>query len=122
MLSTKENVADKITTIHKLKDVVTHFSEELRLKAKAKEEVTVAGRLLEVKQINEEYYAITLDDFIGETRVLLSNETYDHFQSILHIGSFLSVQGFVNVVTRSIKGKIKKQYSVVGYNIHLLSI
>jgi DNA polymerase II small subunit/DNA polymerase delta subunit B len=107
-------------SIAQLRDVVSHFSEELRLKAESKQDVTVAGKLIEVNQLSEDLHVITLDDYVGTTRVLLSHETYVHFQSILKIDSFISVQGYVNKVSREVQRKKETQVSVVGYNVQVL--
>jgi hypothetical protein len=122
MKNTRSYGGNKMQVIEQLRSVVTHFSEEIKFRACPKDEVTVAGRITDVHKIDDEYYMMTLDDYIGETRVLFSARLYNHYQSIIEVGSFVSVDGYVNAVTRKVGDRKETQYSVVAYDMKLLVI
>lgn len=115
------------TMIQTLRSQVTHFSEELKHKCDIKQEVTVGGKILEVVALGPVYeeengYAITLDDFVGETRVIISQDMHDHFRPILLPGSFVLIDGFVNKLSRKLAGDEETQYSVVGFDMRLMTL
>jgi DNA polymerase III alpha subunit len=109
--------------IDQLKKHVTHFSEELSLKAKAKDDVIVGGRIISVEKISEQffdetYYKVTLDDYVGTTKVIISSEMYQHyFEDIAFVDTTFLIKGIVNVVSRKVATGIESQFSVVGYEI-----
>lgn len=118
-----------MTTIQVIKSVVTHFSEQLKY-TNPLDEVTVAGKIISVTEFSkdflsdeenpnpESYVSLVLDDYIGETRVLISSIMYHHYKSIIEIGSFVQIDGLVNLVTA---GKFN-EYSVVGYDMNTLPV
>jgi hypothetical protein len=108
-------------TVSQLRPYVTHFSEELKLKARARDQVTVAGRIDSVSRIDDDYTVMVLDDFVGQTRIIMSNIMYNHFKSIIDIGNFVSVEGYVNVVTRKVAGQMESEYSIIGYDMNILT-
>jgi hypothetical protein len=113
---------DKMASIQILRSVVTHFSEELRFKAEPKEEVTVGGRIIDVIVIDQNYVALTLDDYIGTIRVIISTNMYQHFKPIIEIGSFVKVGGYVNKVSRKEAGEVISEYSVIGFDMNALCL
>ncbi|QHW35742.1 hypothetical protein GZH47_33150 (plasmid) [Paenibacillus rhizovicinus] len=111
-----------------LKPHVTHFSEELKFKAQPRDDVVVGGKIVSVEVIpeaffGETYFKLILDDSIGTTKVIISNEMYHHcFADIAFEGQFFLIKGIVNVVSRKVATGIENQYSVVGYEMSPLPI
>ncbi|SFJ63490.1 OB-fold nucleic acid binding domain-containing protein [Paenibacillus sp. UNC496MF] len=108
-------------TVTQLRPHVTHFSEEIKLKAQVSQEVTVAGRIDSVSQIDDSTIVIMLDDYIGQLRVVMSSIMYSHFKSIIDVGNFVSVVGYVNVVSHKVAGELKSEYSIIGFDMNILS-
>jgi hypothetical protein len=111
-----------MSTIATIRSVATHFSEELKHKAKPKDEVTIAGRITECAPIDEEYIMLVLDDFVGTSRVLISLTMYEHFQSICQMGQFVIVEGYVNALMRKLHNLVETQYSIIGFDMKLLTL
>jgi hypothetical protein len=109
-------------TISQLRPHVTHFSEEIKLKAQVLDEVTVAGRIDSVSRIDEDYTVMVLDDYIGQTRIIMSNIMYNHFKSIIDVGNFVSVEGYVNVVSHKVAGDLMSEYSIMGFDMNILML
>jgi hypothetical protein len=109
-----------MTTIAEFKKHVTHFSAELPLKTSIQEEVRMAGKvtmILACPGAGEIEYWLMLDDMVGAFTVLISKDMMDHFAPLICEGSYVIVDGYVNVLTRMIHGKVEKQYSVIAYHI-----
>jgi hypothetical protein len=107
---------------------VTHFSEQIRLNANHLDEVTVAGKIVNIMppvletQENSlmSSYVFEIDDQVGSLHVYVSPLMYHHFINILHAGNVVAFEGFVNVVSREMNGELKKDYSVVAYDAKLV--
>ncbi|WP_067923954.1 hypothetical protein [Alicyclobacillus shizuokensis] len=99
---------------------VTHFTEEIRLRAQPRDEVTVAGKITESFSLDQDLHVITIDDFVGAMRVYMSTEMAEHFKDLLVIGNFVVVRGFVNVVTLNRGDKMEQQHSIVAFELRPL--
>lgn len=109
-------------TLNDLREVVTHFSLQLE-KIEHASDVTIAGKITSVQPaplpLNEgepTLYSFMLDDYIGETRVYISQEGYEEFRSLIEPGQFVRIDGVLNVIDRM----PQKECSVVAYDMSLL--
>lgn len=102
-----------------IKQHVTHFSEQLRLETKHREEVTVGGKILSIiPPITDDLhsmYVLVLDDKVGTHSVYISETLYQAFPEQFKKDNHVFLEGFVNVVNRHIKSAHKKEVSVFAY-------
>ena len=99
-----------------IKQHVTHFSEELRHKARHEENVVIGGAIQNiVPPIDEAFpmYIVTLDDLVGISYVVVPSTMIDAYMEDFQIGNFIFIEGFVNIVTRP----NKKDISVFAYSM-----
>lgn len=117
-----------MVTLQDIKSVVTHFSEQIKF-TKPSDEVTVAGKIILITKFDDQYFqdeestqesyiVLVLDDYIGETRIIISNTMYQHYKSIIEVGSFVQIEGLVNLVSTC----QSDEYSIVGFNMNTLSM
>lgn len=118
--------------IEQLRLKVTHFSEEIRLKAENLQEVVIGGKISRItnpirssmnlslydssEKALECFYCVDIDDQVGEMQVYVSPFLMDHFRNVIQVNHHVLFQGFVKTVSRQIRGKTKKDISVVAYN------
>ncbi|ARC67279.1 hypothetical protein B14_200068 (plasmid) [Bacillus licheniformis] len=103
-----------------IKKHTTHLSEEVRLNAAHEEHVTVGGKIINITPpFNKENstYIVTIDDSIGTLNVLVSEAFMTEFKDLVVQGNYVFFEGFVNIVSRSIKGEVKKDVSVFAYSL-----
>lgn len=105
--------------IQTLKRHVTHFSEEIRLAGETGKEVIVGGTITDIYPIDNRFYCIVLDDFVGTIRVLISHNLFNHNRTLIQKNHVLFVNGFINIITRKREGAVDVDYSVVGYDVFL---
>ncbi len=117
-------IADRSAGINQIRNVASHFSEQLK-DLQHGDEVKVAGKITGVTIIPADFFsadthpivAVTLDDYIGETRVILRQSYYEHLIPIMSVGDFIVASGLINVVSSS----YKKEHSVYAYEVHPLT-
>lgn len=98
---------------------VTYFSEQLR-SAEHTEEVVIGGKINDIlPPVNEEYpmYVVILDDFIGSSHVYVPDTMFQAFSDDFQVGNMVFLEGFVNVVSSYVSGKIVKETSVIAYGM-----
>lgn len=112
------------TLVSRLRPHVTHFSAEIPIRTKIKDEVTIGGKLIDYSSISDEffdeqYYRLAIEDPIGTVNVVVSETLWDHVKGWLlsEDPPLVLIKGFVNVVSRDIHGATERQYSIVGYEI-----
>jgi len=96
-----------------LQSHVTHFSEQLKNCATF-DHVVVAGKVHHVFQWDDGA-VLTLDDYVGFVRVILSKHAFETYAHLLTFGSFVVIDGVISVLDR--KYREPKQVSVMGYLI-----
>lgn len=103
-----------------LKSHVTYFSEELQHKAKHEEDLVVGGKITSIlSPVSEEYpmYVLTLDDLVGTSHVMVPDAMYDAYLEEFKIGNTVFMEGFANVITRTVKKEIKKDVTIFAYSM-----
>ncbi len=106
--------------LHDIQKHITHFSEEIRLKAIHGEEVVVGGKIESiVPPLSDEHpmYVVILDDQVGTSHVFIPSEMYDAFSSRFQVGQYVFIEGFVKVMSRSIRKETTKDVSIYGYGL-----
>jgi|GEM_PF-3645094 len=113
----KLNIQQKLS---KFKKHVTHFSEQLKYQVVQEQEVIVGGTILNiVPPVDEEFpmYIVILDDLVGQTHVFVTEEIMNTFMDQFQIGQDVFIEGFVNIISRRIQGKEKRDVSVFAYDV-----
>lgn len=117
-----------MSIVKDISSFITHYSEEIRQRAKHLEQVRIAGRITKVRpplmESNDDYfiscYVFEVDDDIGSLMVYVSPMMFNHYREILHKNNVVMFEGYVNVITRELKGVIQKEYSIVAYQAELI--
>jgi hypothetical protein len=107
---------------------VTHYSEEVKQRAKHLDQVRIAGRITQIRsplmESKDDYllscYVFEVDDDVGSLMVYVSPMMFHHYREILHKDNVIMFEGYVNVITRELKGVIQKEYSIVAYHAELI--
>ena len=110
--------------VDRFRNHVTHFSEELKIRSKIKDDVVVGGRVIEVASLGpihfgESYYKLVLMDPIGTVNVLISDCLWGNVKDWIFTqeNPYVLVKGIVNVVSRKLHDKMESQYTIIGYEI-----
>lgn len=106
--------------VTELKKYVTHFSEQLKLEAKYKEDVIVGGKITSITPpMTEEYplHSMIVDDHVGLLHIYIPPDMFTAYHDSFVQGEYVFVKGIVNVISRQVKGDIQRDYSVIAYDI-----
>lgn len=107
--------------ISDIKPHVTHFSEQLRFEGQHEQEVVVGGKILSVVQpVTQEHhdmYAVLIDDCLGTFIAYVTETLYQTFMNQFQVGNLIFLEGYLNVITRSIRKDIKREVSVLAYGV-----
>ncbi len=99
---------------------VTHFSEEIRTNATHGKEVIVGGKIESIiPPLSREdiMYVVMLDDQVGVSHIYVPNLLFHAFPEHFKIGNYIFVEGFVKVMSRSIKKEKKKDVCIYAYSL-----
>jgi hypothetical protein len=107
---------------------VTHYSEEVKQRAKHLDQVRIAGKITQIRfplmESKDDYllscYVFEVDDDVGSLMVYVSPMMFNHYREILHKDNVVMFEGYVNVVTRELKGTIQRECSIVAYRAELI--
>jgi len=103
--------------VAELKEHVTYFSEELRVKGLHREEVVVGGTIRAiipaVSDEGKDAYIVTVDDHVGLLFVFVSDEMMFAYQDRITIGNSVLFEGLVNVLSR----KDRRDVSIFAYGL-----
>lgn len=107
--------------VENMKEYVTHFSEQLRNETQHKQEVVVGGKIISITPpVLDEYptYLISLDDHVGTIQVYVPHNMMTSYSNDFEIGKYVFIKGFVSVISRYIGESLKRDISVIAYDVN----
>jgi hypothetical protein len=104
---------------------VTHFSEELRHKAKHEEEVVVGGEITNIiPPVSEDFplYTVMVDDKVGTVHIMVSDTMISAYSDKFQTGSYIFLEGFANVISHIEYRQQRKDVIIFAYNVKDITI